>query len=144
MSKKRSDCYIEVWREKNFEGEYLRIYGPVQYRHLKLPGADWGDQIASLRVGPHAFVLAYRDRNFKSAMVAFGPNQTIADLGKLKFDDEIDSIKIINSIKILDHLYTDDEAAVTGERHIESKNPSRPTDGPKRRRKRSSARRRGR
>lgn len=101
---KDSECYIDVWKDANFEGERLRVYGPVEYPHLRLGGAEWGDQIGSLRVGPRAFVLAYCGQDFKDRMVTFGPLDEIADLVELQFDDEIDSLKVIDSMKILDRL----------------------------------------
>lgn len=96
------DCWIQVWREPNFKGESFRIYGPSEYPSLRFGTDDWGDQIGSLRVGPHAFVLAYRDKNFKASMVSFGPNQEVENLSEFKLDDEIDSIRIIDSMKIFD------------------------------------------
>ena len=98
------DCYIDVWREANFEGESLRLYGPAEYTHLGFEQGDWSDQIGSLRVGPCAFVLAYRDRDFKNKRVVFGPNDEVADLREWKFDDDIDSMRVIDSLKIFDRL----------------------------------------
>jgi len=123
MGKKLNQCYIEVWRDKNFEGEGLRIYGPAEFRNLRFKNTHWGDRISSLRVGPHAFVLAFRDKDFKNKMVAFGPNQSIPDLNHLKFNNQIDSIQVINSLKILDQLYTDDEVT----QHQETSNKPKTT-----------------
>ena len=103
MGKKSSGCYIDVWRDANFEGEAIRIEGPAEYPNLEFSAGDWGDHIGSLRVGPYAFVLAYRDKGFEDTMIAFGPNQEVADLGELHFDDDLDSIKVIDSLKILDY-----------------------------------------
>jgi hypothetical protein len=115
MSGKSTDCYIDVWRDANFEGETLRIEGPAEHPDLKFVNGDWGDQIGSLRVGPHAFVLAYRDKNYESTMIAFGPNQDVANLDELKFDDEMDSMKIIDSMKILDYKPLESEAGQPGQ-----------------------------
>lgn len=98
------DCYVDIWRNANFEGESLRLRGPAEYPHLRLAQGDWGDQIGSLRVGPRALVLAYRDPDFKDKRVTFGPNDEIPDLRALKFDDDIDSVQVIDSLKIFDRL----------------------------------------
>lgn len=95
-----SRCYIEVWQEKNFEGEYMYIEGPGEYPVLCTADIDWGNSISSIRVGPNAFVHMYSFRDFKGAMITLGPNEEVSDLGLLKFDNEIDSIKVIDSIKI--------------------------------------------
>lgn len=98
------DCYIDVWKEANFGGTHLRLHGPAEFPRLQFDEADWGDQIGSLRVGPHAFVLAYHDRDFQARLMTFGPNDEVADLSELKFDDEMESVKVIDSMKIFDDL----------------------------------------
>lgn len=111
-------CYIDVWREADFEGESIRIEGPGEYPTLRFAQGDWGDRIGSLRVGPTAFVIAYRDENFGDRQVAFGPDEEVADLSELDFDDEIDSVRVIDSLKIFDRLpYNEgrDGAAPSGE-----------------------------
>ena len=104
MKAKETDCYIDVWKGARFEGERLRVYGPAEFPRLLFDNADWGDQIGSLRVGPRAFVLAYRDRDFQDKMISLGPNDEVADLSELKFDDEIESVKVIDSLRIFDRL----------------------------------------
>jgi hypothetical protein len=101
---KSDDCYIDVWREKNFEGEMIRLNGPAEYANLEFAQGDWGDDIGSLRVGPNAFVLVYRDKDFQNSMISFGPLDSIANLRELKFNDEIDSVRVIDSLKIFDRV----------------------------------------
>ena len=103
MSEK-GGCYIDVWAGANFEGESVRIQGPAEYPSLTFSQGDWGDRIGSLRVGPNAFVIAYRDPNFGDRQVAFGPGDEAADLGDLKFDDDIDSMRVIDSLRIFDRV----------------------------------------
>jgi hypothetical protein len=100
MAEKSGDCYVDVWRDADFGGEMLRIEGPAEYPALVFEQGDWGDDIGSLRVGPGAFVIAYRRRDFQDEPVTFGPNDECADLRQLKCDDEIESVKLIDSLKI--------------------------------------------
>lgn len=112
MGEKSDDCYIDVWRGVNFDGEMIRICGPAEYPVLQFAQGDWGDDIGSLRVGPNAFVMAYRDQNFKDKMITFGPNDEVADLREFKFDDDIESLKVIDSMKIFDRItYNPDETS---------------------------------
>ena len=111
---KRADCYIEIWSEKNFEGEYMRIDGPVECGALEFATADWGDSISSLRVGPTAFVLVYADKEFRGTMMSFGPSQEVSNLEELNFNDEIDSIMLVNSIKVFDELRREDAGKPAG------------------------------
>ena len=104
MAEKSSDCYVDVWRDADFGGEMIRIEGPGEYPALDFAQGDWGDDIGSLRVGPNAFVIAYRRRDFKDEPVTFGPNDEVADLGQLKCDDAIESVKVIDSLKIFDRV----------------------------------------
>ncbi|HYY97122.1 MAG TPA: beta/gamma crystallin-related protein [Pyrinomonadaceae bacterium] len=97
-------CYIDVWEDADFRGESVRIQGPAEYPMLQFASADWGDRIGSLRVGPNAFVIAYRDENFGDRQVTFGPDDEVADLRGLRFDDEIDSLRVIDSLKIFDRV----------------------------------------
>ncbi|HJQ67799.1 MAG TPA: hypothetical protein VKA70_02435 [Blastocatellia bacterium] len=99
----QAGCFIEVWREKNFEGERLIIEGPSEYETLGSGENDWGDAICSLRVGPNAFVIAFESASFTGEMICFGPCQEIADLSEFAFDDEIESLKLINSVKIFEY-----------------------------------------
>jgi len=98
-------CYIDVWKDANFEGESVRIEGPAEYPRLQFERGDWGDSIGSLRVGPNAFVIAYRDENFGGGReVTFGPCDEIADLAGLRFEDEIDSMRVIDSLRIFERV----------------------------------------
>jgi hypothetical protein len=107
-------CYIELWSDKNYEGEYLCIAGPAQYDTLRSNVMDWGDDVSSLCVGPNAFVEVFQDADLNGTMVCFGPNQEVADLGEFKFNDEIDSIKVINSIRILDSIVLEGKEGESG------------------------------
>ena len=111
---KNAGCYIEVWSDKNFEGEYLRIEGPGEYHALEFAGLEWGDSISSLRVGPSSFVLVYADREFKGTMMSFGPGQEVSNLEELDFNDDIDSIRLVNSIKIFDEFRSEDVCEPAG------------------------------
>jgi hypothetical protein len=95
-------CYIEVWRDKDFEGECLIIEGPGEIADLCSNKSTWCSRIRSLRVGPQAFVLAYGDKNFKGDMMRLGPSEEVPDLGNVKFDNAIDSMRIVDSIKVFD------------------------------------------
>ena len=100
-----NECYIDVWREAGFKGETRRLHGPASHPHLHFREGDWADDIGSLRLGPHAFVLAFREENYADAMLTLGPNDEVSDLRALRFENEIDSLRLINSLKIFERLY---------------------------------------
>jgi hypothetical protein len=49
-------------------------------------------------------VITYEDKNYKGRKVCFGPGEEAADLSGFGFGDEIDSIKVINSMRIFDDI----------------------------------------
>lgn len=104
MADRKGDCYIDVWRDADFRGETLRIRGPAEYPMLALAEGRWGDDIGSLRVGPNAFVMAFRRRDFQDELITFGPNDEVADLSQFKFDDDIESVRVIDSLKIFERV----------------------------------------
>jgi hypothetical protein len=91
-------CWIKVYEDTNFNDNSLIIHGPAEYNDMRnLPdsnGADWGDQIGSVRTGPRTWVIAFADEGFEDTSIVIGPNSEIADLGDM--EDEIDSIKILD------------------------------------------------
>ena len=114
MDEKSVDCYVDVWREADFGGEMIRIEGPAEYPALEFEQGDWGDRIGSLRVGPNAFVIAYRRRDFQDEPVTFGPDDECADLAQFKCEDDIESVKLIDSLKIFARVpYNSDLAPET-------------------------------
>ena len=120
-----NECYIEVWREADFRGESRRIYGPAEHKNLRFRDGDWANDIGSLRVGPHAFVMAYRGENFQDAMLTLGPNDTVADLKEFQFGDDIDSMRLISSLKIFERLYESGEQSSAGAKGRERKRRGR-------------------
>src|SRR5918912_553873 len=100
----KDDCYVDVWREADFRGEKVRIYGPGAYASLEFDQGNWGNDIGSLRVGPNAFVLPSHRRDFQDEPVAFGPDEEVPDLGQFRIDDDIESLKVIDSLKIFNRL----------------------------------------
>jgi hypothetical protein len=137
-----NDCYIDLWRDKDFQGEHLRIEGPVEYESLRGSTENWGNDISSVRVGPNAFVLVYEDDGFKGGMVSIGPNEEVADLTEYRFNDVIESIKIVNSIRIFEQSRRSCEQPSRGEIEfksqvttiVESRKVKDETKGKKRRR----------
>jgi hypothetical protein len=111
----RAGCYIDVWSDNNFEGEHLRIDGPVEHQTLDLKKVDWCNSISSLRVGPTAFVLVYSEQDFSGAMKSFGPGDAVPDLKQLNFNDEIDSIRLVNSMKVFDGVHVEDASSSSGD-----------------------------
>jgi len=91
-------CWIKIYEDTNFNDNSLTVHGPAEFANMRdLPGSngyDWGDQVGSVRTGPHCWVIAYADENFQDTSIVIGPDSELADLGDM--EDEIDSIKIFD------------------------------------------------
>ena len=101
MHSKYSGCFIQLWKDRNFQGATLIIKGPGEFPRLGVEN-DWSNHAGSLRVGPHAFVLAYAKKSFKGRVLGLLPSQEVADLRDYQFNDEIDSLQVIDSLRIFD------------------------------------------
>ncbi|MBN2080915.1 hypothetical protein JW859_01785 [bacterium] len=93
-----SGCWVEIYEDDWYEDCWDRISGPGNFYNMRnLPGADkgdWGDEVDSLIVGPHAKVAVYEDEDFSDKKAVFGPNSQIPVLDRYGLGDEIDSMKI--------------------------------------------------
>lgn len=114
-----SDCWVEIFDKTLFEGAHARLEGPADLPDLKrIGGADWSARIESLKVGPKAKVVAFRNENFKENAggpvyhgealqawgespesysdqeIAFGPGAEEHHLGELNFHRAIRSLAI--------------------------------------------------
>jgi len=78
------------------------IEGPGEIADLCARRSTWCNGIRSLRVGPQAFVLAYDGKDFRGNMIRLGPGEEVPDLSRVKIVDEIDSMRIVDSIRVFD------------------------------------------
>jgi len=91
------NCWIEVFDDTKYDADdpHVKIQGPKEFASLKnLSGRDWNNEIKSVIVGSDAKVLAYKDKDFKGAEIAFAPGQRVPDLSKLDMSNDIESMKI--------------------------------------------------
>jgi hypothetical protein len=114
------ECWLDIYDKANYEGGHARIQGPAELASLKnLNGEDWSNRIESLKVGPGAEVIAYRQAEFKDAPqgpvnhpevfqnwgakeipayqeleIDFGPGKNQHHLGELDFHRNINSLKV--------------------------------------------------
>jgi hypothetical protein len=91
------NCWIEVFDDTKYDADdpHIKVEGPKEYASLKnLNGRDWNNDIQSVIVGSSAMVLAYKDKDFKGAEIAFMSGQRIPDLSQLDMSNNIESMKI--------------------------------------------------
>jgi len=87
-------CWVDIFDAENFTGHTRRLHGPAEFLGLRIREKDWGDQIASLNVGPCAYVQCFDSGNFFDTIFWFLPNQPIETLDELECGETIDSIRL--------------------------------------------------
>jgi hypothetical protein len=114
-----SDCWLDIFDKSVFQGAHARIEGPADLTSLKrINNEDWSGRIESLKLGPKAKVVAFRQENFKENSggpayhgealqawgekpesysdqeISFGPGAEEHHLGELNFHRAINSLSI--------------------------------------------------
>jgi len=90
-----SGCYVQVFEMNRFAGAFDYLNGPASYATLTtLPnGARWSKRIRSVRLGPIASAVAWRDTDFKGRSMQMASDRTYPVLAP-GFDGEIQSLAI--------------------------------------------------
>ena len=86
-------CWIDLFGAPHFTGKLRRIFGPALYLNLQSQ-PDHPVEIASVMVGPAAFVQLLPHRRTDRGGLWLKPNQRLATLSALKVQ-EVNSIRIV-------------------------------------------------
>lgn len=87
-------CWMDVFDRENFSGNMIRLHGPAEFPGLRIREKEWGDTLASLNVGPTAYVQCFDARNFYESVFWLLPNQAVESMSELDCIDTIDSIRL--------------------------------------------------
>jgi hypothetical protein len=89
-------CWIEVYDAGEMKGHCCRLVGPAEFRNLRIGEEEWGDQVQSLMVGPHAYVQCFEDEYFEDQGIWLLPNQRIVTIDALRLKGDVDSIRVFD------------------------------------------------
>lgn len=87
-------CWLDVFDAERFGGNARRLHGPADFPGLRIREKDWGEHIASLSVGPAAYVQCYASANFDDTVYWLLPNQVIEAVEDVGHTDRVDSIRL--------------------------------------------------
>jgi hypothetical protein len=87
-------CWIDVFDGEGFTGNMRRLLGPAEFIGLRIRENNWGETIASINVGPAAYVQCFESRNFLDTNSWLLPNQSVETLATLDLAPTIDSIRL--------------------------------------------------
>jgi hypothetical protein len=85
---------MDVFDNEAFTGHMRRLHGPAEYIGLRIREKDWGESIASLNVGPVAYVQCFDSRAFVDTISWLLPNQSAETLEGLDLPPSINSIRL--------------------------------------------------
>ena len=78
----------------NLTGNQRRLHGPADFLSLRIREKDFGEHLASLNVGPGAYVQCFDSHNFLDSIFWLLPNQTVETTEELDCGETIDSLRI--------------------------------------------------
>jgi hypothetical protein len=87
-------CWIDVFDAEGLTGNMRRLLGPAEFIGLRIREKDWGEAIASLHVGPGAYVQCFDSRDFDDTISWLLPNQSAETLSVLDLPATVDSIRL--------------------------------------------------
>jgi hypothetical protein len=87
-------CWLEVFGNKGLRGKGQRLYGPADFPMLRIREEGWGEELASLRVGPHAYVQCFELEKFDDTVFWLLPNELVDDVSRLRSAERINSIRL--------------------------------------------------
>ena len=71
-----------------------RLQGPADFIGLRIREKDWGETIASINVGPAAYVQCFDSHDFVDTVSWLLPNQSAESLASLELPPTVDSIRL--------------------------------------------------
>ena len=87
-------CWVELFGTKGLRGRGQRLYGPADFPMLRIREDGMGENLASLRIGPHAYVQCFDQGNFDDSVFWLLPNEQVDDVERLRAADRVNSIRL--------------------------------------------------
>ncbi len=89
-------CWVELYSKDGFRGDRLTLVGPLDMAKMRGPfGADWENEVESIRTGPKATVMIFDNENFAEHSEVVVPDKEIADLdNRMELFDNFRSMRI--------------------------------------------------
>jgi hypothetical protein len=94
LTNRSNGCWIDVFDREHFTGNTRRLHGPAEFLGLRIRENDWSDHLASLNVGPGAYVQCFDARHFFDSVFWLLPNQNVETTEELDCASTIDSLRL--------------------------------------------------
>jgi hypothetical protein len=87
-------CWLDAFVAKGARGKTLRLHGPADFPMLRIREEGWGENLASLRVGPATYVQCFDLKKFDDTVFWLLPNEVVNDVGQLRSAERVNSIRL--------------------------------------------------
>src|SRR5438046_1803930 len=87
-------CWIDIFDAEHLQGHTRRLHGPADFPGMRIRENGWGESIASLVVGPVAYVQCFDSHNFDDTVFWLLPNQRLETVADLDLHAPVDSIRL--------------------------------------------------
>ena len=87
-------CWLDVHDGDRFTGNSRRLHGPASFPGLRIREKEWAEHVASLAVGPVAYVQCYSADHFDDTVFWLLPNQVVEVVSELNFAERVDSMRL--------------------------------------------------
>ena len=89
-------CWVDVFDTERFSGNFRRLQGPAEFPGLRIREREWRERLASINVGPVAYVQCFNSHDFADSVLWLLPNQQVEDLNDLVGAERVDSIRLFD------------------------------------------------
>ncbi|MGH8627784.1 MAG: beta/gamma crystallin domain-containing protein, partial [Gammaproteobacteria bacterium] len=89
-------CWVELYTKESFRGDRLTLVGPLDMAKMRGPfGANWENEVESIRAGPKATVTIFENERFAKRSVIVLPDEEIGDLdNRMEVSDSFRSMRV--------------------------------------------------
>ena len=89
-------CWVDLFELPQFQGRSLRLFGPADFVNLRVGGAEWGEEVRSVAVGPGAYVQCFAELYLEDSALWLMPGQRVAEVASLPTEQELDSLRLFD------------------------------------------------
>jgi len=87
-------CWMDVFDAERFAGNSRRLQGPAEFLGLRIREKEWREHLASLTVGPVAYVQCFDADHFADTVLWLLPNQGVEAVRELPGGDRVNSVRL--------------------------------------------------
>ena len=93
---RNNDCWVDLYDDTQFEGEQIRLKGPIQLPSLtKVQWKNWDKKIESIVVGPKATLTVFENKNYKLTLAEIANHPVLMKSMGITMQDVLEDSELI-------------------------------------------------